>query len=96
MFETVTGEIVEPAVAVRFYPRISAGIGTLVWIMRRRLTHDELVRAWTARKLAGPAETARLVAADHRGASGGTPQGCLCRARQGYASGPRGVTSPAG
>ncbi|AWI90349.1 hypothetical protein C0214_20125 [Methylobacterium sp. DM1] len=59
VFETITGEVVEPALAARFYPGVAATTGTLVWATRRRPTHDELVRAWPAREEAGPAETAR-------------------------------------
>nr|WP_238223741.1 hypothetical protein [Methylorubrum aminovorans] len=59
VFEAVTGEVVDPAVAGRFYLGIVAEAGTLVWATRRRPTHDELVRAWSARGEAGPAETAR-------------------------------------
>ncbi|BAU88776.1 hypothetical protein MPPM_0171 [Methylorubrum populi] len=59
VFEVVTGEVVEPEVAARFYPGVAAGAGTLVGAIRRRPTHDELVRAWPAREEAGPAETER-------------------------------------
>lgn len=59
VFEAVTGEVVEPAVAAHFYPRIVAGRGTLIWATRRRPTHDELVRAWPVREEAGAAEVAR-------------------------------------
>jgi hypothetical protein len=59
VFEAVTGEVVDPEVAARFYPGVAAGAGTLVWATRRRPTHDELVRAWPARGEAAPAETAR-------------------------------------
>ena len=57
--EAVTGEIVETSVATRFYPKIVAGTGALVWAIRRRPTHDELVRAWPARTAPGEAECAR-------------------------------------
>lgn len=59
VFEAVTGEVVEPTVAARFYPAVAAECGALVWTTRRRPTHDELVQAWPAREEAGPAETAR-------------------------------------
>ncbi|KAA0122349.1 hypothetical protein CIW48_18990 [Methylobacterium sp. P1-11] len=59
VFEAVTGEVVEPSVAARFYPGVAAGAGALVWAARRRPTHDELVQAWPAREEAGPDETAR-------------------------------------
>ena len=57
--EAVTGEIVETSVAARFYPNVIAGTGALVWAIRRRPTHDELVRAWPARTEPGEAEFAR-------------------------------------
>lgn len=59
VFEAVTGEVVELALAARFYPEVVAGTGTLVWASRRRPTHDELIRAWPAREESGSAETAR-------------------------------------
>lgn len=59
VFEAVTGEVVEPSVATRFYPGLAAARGTLVWATRRRPTRNELIRAWPARDAAGPAETAR-------------------------------------
>lgn len=48
MFEAITGEVVEPTVAARFYPGVVAVIGTLVWATRRSPTHKEQVRAWPA------------------------------------------------
>jgi hypothetical protein len=59
VFEAITGEVVEPSVAARFYTGVVPGTGTLLWASRRRPTHDELVRAWPAREEAGPADTAR-------------------------------------
>ncbi|GJD71550.1 hypothetical protein [Methylobacterium gnaphalii] len=59
VFEAVTGEIVDPSVVERFYPGVKAETGTLIWAVRRRPTHDELVRAWPAREGAGAAEVAR-------------------------------------
>lgn len=59
VFETVTGEVVEPSVAARFYQGVVAGAGTLIWASMRRPTHDELVRSWPAREAAGQAEIAR-------------------------------------
>lgn len=59
VFEAVTGEVVEPSVATRFYPGVAAGSGALVWATRRRPSHEELVRAWPAREEPSPAETAR-------------------------------------
>ena len=59
VFEAVTGEVVEPPVAARFYPGIVAETGSSIWATRRRPTHEELVRAWPAREEAGPAESAR-------------------------------------
>lgn len=46
MFEAVTGEVVDPKVAARFYPGVSAGTGAMV-------------RAWPAPEAAGTAEAAR-------------------------------------
>ncbi|WP_449410037.1 hypothetical protein [Methylobacterium komagatae] len=59
VFEAVTGEVVEPAVAARFYPGVASETGTLVWVTRRRPTRDELVLAWPARTDANPTEIAR-------------------------------------
>lgn len=59
VFEAVTGEVVEAAVAARFYPSVAVGSGALVWATRRRPTQEELIRAWPAREEAGPAETMR-------------------------------------
>jgi hypothetical protein len=59
VFETVTGELVEAPIAARFYPGVAFAPATLIWAVRRRPTHDELVRAWPARKAPGPAEFAR-------------------------------------
>jgi hypothetical protein len=59
VFEAVTGEVVEPSVAARFYPGVAAATGTFIWATQRRPTHEELVQAWPAREAAGPAETAR-------------------------------------
>ena len=43
VFEAVTGEVVEPSVATRFYPGLAAARGTLVWATRRRPTRNELI-----------------------------------------------------
>lgn len=59
IFEDITGEIAEPAVAARFYPAVAAGSGALIWATWRRPSHAELVQAWPARMLPGPAELAR-------------------------------------
>jgi hypothetical protein len=59
LFETITGELVDPLIAARFYPGVTAGPATLIWAMRRRPAHDELVRAWPARRVPHPAELAR-------------------------------------
>jgi hypothetical protein len=59
VFETVTGEVVEPSVAARFYPGVSAETGILIWATRRGPTHNELVRAWPARAVPGSTELAR-------------------------------------
>ncbi|WP_430912740.1 hypothetical protein [Methylobacterium sp. sgz302541] len=57
VFEAVSGEVVDAAVATRFYPGVATG--TLVWATRRRATHAELVRAWPARAAPDPDERAR-------------------------------------
>jgi len=59
VFEAVTGEIVEPEIADRFYPGVAAGPAALIWAAWRRPTHAELVQAWPARTTPGPAELAR-------------------------------------
>src|SRR3712207_5746684 len=59
VFEAVTGEPAEPAVAARFYPGIAAGPAALVWAARRRPSHAELVRTWPARTPPGPADLVR-------------------------------------
>ncbi|KQO61049.1 hypothetical protein ASF24_03695 [Methylobacterium sp. Leaf86] len=59
MLEAVSGEVVDATVAARFYQGVTTGAGTLIWATRRRPTHDELVRAWPARKVPGRAEFSR-------------------------------------
>ena len=59
VFEAVTGEIAEPDLTARFYPRVAAGSGALIWAVRRRPTHEELVRAWPARTAPEAADLAR-------------------------------------
>ena len=45
VFEAVTGELVEPVVAARFYPGVAAGPAALIWAAWRRPVHAELVKA---------------------------------------------------
>jgi hypothetical protein len=59
VFETVTGELVEPETAARFYPEVSAGPATLVWTTWRRPSHAELVQAWPAPTSPGQADRGR-------------------------------------
>jgi hypothetical protein len=59
MFEAVTGELVEPMTAARFYPGVAAGPVALIWAAWRRPSHAELVQAWPARTPPGPADLAR-------------------------------------
>lgn len=59
VFRTVTGEIVEPATATRFYSDISAGTAALVWADWGRPSHAELVQTWPARVAPSPADLAR-------------------------------------
>jgi hypothetical protein len=49
VFEAVTGELVEPAVATRFYPGVRGSPATLIWAFWRRPSHAELVQTWPAR-----------------------------------------------
>jgi hypothetical protein len=49
VFEAVTGELVEPVVAARFYPGVAAGPAALIWAAWRKPSHAELVQAWPAR-----------------------------------------------
>ena len=59
VFEAITGELVESLIAARVYPGVTVGPAALIWATRRRPTHDELVWAWPARRVQGPAELAR-------------------------------------
>ena len=59
VFEAVTGELVDPETAARFYPNVAAGPATLIWAGWRRPTHDELVQTWPARVAPGPVDFAR-------------------------------------
>ena len=59
VFEAVTGELVEPMTAARFYPGVTTGPAPLIWADWRRPSHAELVQAWPARTAPGPAELAR-------------------------------------
>jgi len=59
VFEAVTGELVEPGIAARFYPCVAAGPALLIWAVWRRPTHDELVQTWPAGVALGPADLAR-------------------------------------
>ena len=59
VFEAVTGELVEPTIAARFYPGVTAGPAALIWAGWRTPSHAELIQAWPARAAPGPAELAR-------------------------------------
>ncbi|MFC0385966.1 hypothetical protein [Muricoccus vinaceus] len=59
VFESVTGELVEPMIATRFYPAVAAGPSALIWATWRRPNHAELVQAWPARLPPSPAELGR-------------------------------------
>jgi hypothetical protein len=59
VFEAVTGELVEPTTATRFYPGVATGPAALIWAAWRRPSHAELVRAWPARTPPGQADMAR-------------------------------------
>ncbi len=55
----ITGELVEAAIAERFYPELAASGATLVWAAWRRPSHDELVKAWPSRRPSSAEERAR-------------------------------------
>ena len=59
VFEAVTGELVEPSLAARFYPGVAAGPGSLIWAAWRRPTLAELVQTWPARAKPDPVESDR-------------------------------------
>jgi hypothetical protein len=59
VFEAVTGELVEPMIAARFYPGVAAAPAALIWAAWRKPSHAELVRAWPARTLPSPSDLAR-------------------------------------
>ncbi|MCR0983875.1 hypothetical protein [Roseomonas populi] len=59
VFEAITGELVEPEIAARFYPGVVPDAGALIWAAWRRPAQAELVQAWPARTPPSPAELAR-------------------------------------
>ena len=59
VFEAVTGELVEPIIAARFYPGVTAGPAALIWAGWRRPSHAELVQTWPARTAPGLGDVAR-------------------------------------
>jgi len=59
VFEAVTGELVEPGIAARWYAGVTVGPAALIWAAWRRPSHAELVQAWPARTLPDPADLAR-------------------------------------
>ena len=59
VFEAITGEHVEPVIAARFYPGVTAGPAALIWAAWRRPGHAELIRAWPARTPPGQFDLAR-------------------------------------
>jgi len=59
VFDAVTGEVVAPALASRFYPGVLPGPATLIWAVWRRPDHAELVAAWPARTPPAPSDLAR-------------------------------------
>jgi hypothetical protein len=58
-FSEITGELADDDVVTRFYPNVSAAGATLIWATWRKPTHDELVKAWPARRAADSADLAR-------------------------------------
>jgi hypothetical protein len=59
VFEAVTGELVEPILAARFYPGVAAEPAALVWASWRRPSHVKLVGAWPARSPPAASDLAR-------------------------------------
>jgi hypothetical protein len=59
VFEAVTGELVAPMIAARFYPGVTAGPAALIWAGWRKPSNIELVQAWPARTAPGPTDLAR-------------------------------------
>lgn len=59
VFNDITGELVEDALARRFYPEVSTEEATLVWATWRKPTHDELIKAWPARRATDAQDLAR-------------------------------------
>jgi hypothetical protein len=59
VFTDITGELVEDSTARRFYPSVSSEGATLIWAIWRKATHDELVKAWPARRAADVQEWVR-------------------------------------
>ena len=59
VFDAVTGELVAPDIAARFYPGVTAEPAALIWATWRRPGHDELVHAWPAREPTDRADLAR-------------------------------------
>ena len=59
VFEEITGELVEPSIAARFYPQVGNGPAALLWARWRRPSHAELVQTWPARPPHNPADLAR-------------------------------------
>jgi hypothetical protein len=59
VFGAITGELVDPGIAARFYPGVTAGPAALIWAAWRRPSHAELVQAWPARTPPGPADLGR-------------------------------------
>ena len=49
VFETMTGELVEPTIAARHYPGVIPGSAALIWAAWRRPSHAELVQVRPAR-----------------------------------------------
>ena len=59
VFEAITGELVEPRIAARFYPGVTGAPAALIWAGWRKPSHAELVQTWPARTMPGPADLAR-------------------------------------
>ena len=75
VFEAVTGDLGELVIAARFYPGVAAGPAVMICGPWRRSGHAELAQALARVDTTSAVRLgARPMAADDRGAAGGTPQ----------------------
>jgi hypothetical protein len=59
IFTEITGELADSETVARLYPEISQAGTTLIWGIWRKPAHEELIRAWPARRQPGPRDRAR-------------------------------------